>query len=345
MYSTILSQRASLLSAPTLNPINCSGGWSEPGGASTRRMRRARGERRDAPEPTSEAAGPARRGPGVGMTMSKDRPALRSETTMRGTSSRCVPRGWTRIQAPIVAVDRRPHPRRRRGRSRSARASCTTGRRAEAIDAVRDGAGRARHAPVPRRRRPAGAASSGSQPKLRGRERHRRRDAAAAIMVTAGANMAFMHAVLATTIAGRRGDPAGAVLFQPRDGDRDGRLPRRPRADRRALPAARRRDRARDHDRARAPSSRSRRTIRAARCSTEASLRARQRALPRARRLPLLRRAVRVLHLRRGASRVARVVRRARRITRSRCTRCRRPTGSPAGGSATWSIRSTSRRR
>src|SRR5229473_801823 len=35
MYSTILSQRASLLSAPTLNPINCSGGWSSPPAAVT----------------------------------------------------------------------------------------------------------------------------------------------------------------------------------------------------------------------------------------------------------------------------------------------------------------------
>ena len=29
MYSTILSQRISLLSAPTLNPVNCSGDWRD----------------------------------------------------------------------------------------------------------------------------------------------------------------------------------------------------------------------------------------------------------------------------------------------------------------------------
>ena len=90
------------------------------------------------------------------------------------------------------------------------------------------------------------------------------------VMVTAGANMAFMHAVLAITEPGRRDHPAGAVLLQPRDGDRDGRLPRRARRRPTSAISSTRRDRARDHRRARARSSRSRRTTRAARCYREA---------------------------------------------------------------------------
>ena len=59
--------------------------------------------------------------------------------------------------------------------------------------------------------------------------------------------MAFMNAVLAIADPGDEIDPAGAVLLQPRDGDRDG--GRRPvrRADRRELSARPGRDRARDH--------------------------------------------------------------------------------------------------
>ena len=53
------------------------------------------------------------------------------------------------------------------------------------------------------------------------------------------------------------------------------------------------------HRRARAPSSRSRRTIRAARCSPSASLRDGQRPVPRPRHLSHHRRGLRVLHLRR----------------------------------------------
>ncbi|CAA9437979.1 MAG: Aspartate aminotransferase, partial [uncultured Phycisphaerae bacterium] len=46
---------------------------------------------------------------------------------------------------------------------------------------------------------------------------------------------------------GRRGDPAVAVLLQPRDGDRHRRVPGGRRPDRRRLPAAGRRDRGRRH--------------------------------------------------------------------------------------------------
>ena len=151
--------------------------------------------------------------------------------------------------------------------------------------------------------------------------------------------MAFMHAVLAITDAGRRGHPAGAVLLQSRDGDRDGRLPRRARCrptsaiscDLDAIARARSR-------RARAPSSPSRRTTRAARCFREAALRAVNDALPRARPVPHQRRGLRVLHLRRRAPRLAGRRSRTPPRTPSRCTRCRRPTASPAGASATWCI-------
>ena len=68
--------------------------------------------------------------------------------------------------------------------------------------------------------------------KLRRRERHRRR--ARRPDHGDGGRQHGVHARRAgDDQPGRRGDPAGAVLFQPRDGDPDGRLPRRPRADRR----------------------------------------------------------------------------------------------------------------
>ena len=150
--------------------------------------------------------------------------------------------------------------------------------------------------------------------------------------------MAFMHAVLAITVARRRNHPAGAVLLQPRDGDRDGRLPGRARADRRSLSAATsRRSRGAMTPRTRAivtisPNNPSGAVL------SEASLRAVNELCRDARHVSHLRRAVRVLHLRRGPPRVARLVRRRRRRTPSRCTRCRRRTGSPAGASATWRI-------
>ena len=53
----------------------------------------------------------------------------------------------------------------------------------------------------------------------------------------------------------------------------------------------------------------------------------------------ICRRDLRVLHLRSGARTSRRVRSRTRPRTRSRCTRCRRPTAWPGGGSATWSTR------
>ena len=104
------------------------------------------------------------------------------------------------------------------------------------------------------------------------RERHRRR----ARQPRHGhrrRNMAFMHAAARDHRARRRSHPAGAVLLQPRDGDSDGRLPRRARPHRRAVSAATSTPFAPRSPLARAPSSPSRRTIRAAPCSPSASLR------------------------------------------------------------------------
>ena len=132
------------------------------------------------------------------------------------------------------------------------------------------------------------------------------------VMVTAGANMAFMHAALARHAARRRDHPARAVLLQPRDGDSDGRLHDRARADRRPVPAAPRSDSPGDHrshaggrdDLAEQPERRGVQRVVVARA---------ERALPRSRAVSHLRRDVRVLHLRVGAARVAGVVRRCRR--------------------------------
>ena len=107
---------------------------------------------------------------------------------------------------------------------------------------------------------------------------------------------------------------------------------------------SRRHPRARSR-RARARSSPSRRTTRAARCFRRPRC-ARSTTLCRERGLyPHHRRGLRVLHLRRGAARVAGRRSPARTRTRSRCTRCRRRTASPAGASATWCTRSALARR
>jgi aspartate/methionine/tyrosine aminotransferase len=66
------------------------------------------------------------------------------------------------------------------------------------------------------------------------------------LMVTAGANMAFVHAVLAITAPGRD-HPERPVLLQPRDGHPDGRLHGGSRRHRRSLPAAPRRAACRHH--------------------------------------------------------------------------------------------------
>ena len=87
-------------------------------------------------------------------------------------------------------------------------------------------------------------------------------------MVTAGANMAFMHAVLATTAPGDEVILPVPFYFNHEmaiemAGCRAVRVPTDERYQLSLDAIARR-----DHDRARAPSSRSRRTIRAARCSS-----------------------------------------------------------------------------
>ncbi len=132
---------------------------------------------------------------------------------------------------------------------------------------------------------------------------------AARIMVTAGANMAFMHAVLATTSPGDEVILPDPVLFQSRDGHRDGGVPRRPRPDRRSLSAVdSTRSRARSRSRTRAivtisPNNPSGAVLRGGGAARS------QRAVPRSRAVPHLRRDLRVLHLRRRTPRLARLVR------------------------------------
>ena len=236
--------------------------------------------------------------------------------------------GWTpsrRRSSRSSATD----PRRRPGPSRSARASSTTGRRPRRSTPSATALGRPGDARVRRRRGPAAAGRRESRASCRTRTASTSA-AAAAIMVTAGANMAFMHAVLAMTHARRRSHPAGAVLLQSRDGDRDGRLPRRSAcrpttryqlaldAIARAITAATRAivtDLAEQSERRgaeRGVAARSeRRSAASAGCITSAD------------------ETVRVLHLRRRRATCRRGRSRAPPATRSRCTRCRRPTASP----------------
>src|ERR1700719_4564854 len=113
MYSTILSQRISLLSAPTLNPINCSGDWRD-AAASPHDRASARARRRPSNPVTSRrvtrGAGAGGRVGGTGapgavddqLAMSKNRPAFPSETTMQKTLGSLT--RMDAIQAPIVAV-------------------------------------------------------------------------------------------------------------------------------------------------------------------------------------------------------------------------------------------------
>ena len=84
------------------------------------------------------------------------------------------------------------------------------------------------------------------------------------IVVTAGGNMAFVNAVLAVTDPGDEVILAGAVLLQPRHGDRDGRVPHGGGADRRSTTSCGPTPSARPSRRARARSSPSRPTTRAA---------------------------------------------------------------------------------
>src|SRR5262245_5518130 len=94
MYSTMRSQRTSLLSAPTLNPINWSGDWSEP--AAVRRSDAA------SAQATSRQSTPEKSRRGRVRSMSKNRPGLLSETTMQRTLGART--RMDAIQAPIVAV-------------------------------------------------------------------------------------------------------------------------------------------------------------------------------------------------------------------------------------------------
>ena len=142
---------------------------------SRRRSRRARTRRREARRPARNGESGRRGTRGAGITMSKDRPALRSETTMR------------RHRAAGDADGRRPgadHCRRRRLiRAGAGHDLARAGGRAlrTAARGARGGAGgagRARDPRVQRRRRPAGARRARS-PEAGRRERHRRHAAAA----------------------------------------------------------------------------------------------------------------------------------------------------------------------
>ena len=170
----------------------------------------------------------------------------------------------------------------------------------------------------------------------RARERHRSADRTRRVVVTAGGNMAFVNAVLAVT------DPGDEVILQapfyfnhdmaiviagcrtvavPTDDRVPAAAGRDPRGDH-AADARRRHHLAEQPDRRGLPGSGAARG---------------ERPVRRARALPRPRRGVRVLHVRRRAALLARRVRPAGTTTRSRCSRSRRPTGWPAGGSATWS--------
>ena len=137
-----------------------------------------------------------------------------------------------------------------------------------ALDAVQRRARRRRRPTNTRTARDCRRSSTDDRRKLARRERHRRR-AWRRIMVTAGANMAFMHAVLATTM------PGDEVILRSRSTSITRWRSRWPAA----VPSASRptsaissrldAHRARRSPPARAPSSRSRRTIRAARCCRE----------------------------------------------------------------------------
>src|SRR5262245_42000503 len=203
MYSTILSQRTSLLSAPTLNPINWSGACSAP--AAVRAPDATSSDARTRPVRTARRGRVrGRSGHGVSISMSKDRPAFMSETTVptrfsRLPSRELVARPATRmaaIQAPIVAVIG-DFIRQVPGTISLGQGVVHYGPPREAIDAVaaalseprthqyHDGAG----LPELIDCIAAKLAAENGIDATRGSR----------IMVTAGANMAFVHAVLATT--------------------------------------------------------------------------------------------------------------------------------------------------
>ena len=167
------------------------------------------------------------------------------------------------------------------------------------------------------------------------RERHRR-PRGRRVMVTAGANMAFMHAVLAIT------EPGDEIILpvpfyfnhemaiQMAGCRAVARADRRPAISSTSTPSGAR------SPIGRAPSSPSRRTTRAAPSSHEASLRELN-ALCRERgHVPHHRRGVRVLHLRRRRHVSPGSFAGRRRPHDLACIRCRRPTASPAGASDTW---------
>ena len=216
------------------------------------------------------------------------------------------------VQAPIVAGDRRPdspdagHDLARAGRGALRTAAGGARRRARRAVATRRRTS-TRTAPACRRcverliARSCGARTASTS------------RAAAASMVTAGAQHGVHARGARDHRAGRRDHPAGAVLLQSRDGDSDGRLPR----------GARRRPtsaiscdldaiRARDHRRTRAIVTVSPNNPSGAVYPRSGAARG-ERAVRRARPLSHQRRGLRVLHLRSGAPCLAGLVRRRRR--------------------------------
>ena len=271
--------------------------------------------------------------------MSKDRPAVR----LRDNHARTVD-APTRMDADPGADRRRSIGdliRQMPGTISLGQGVVHYGPPPAAVDAVRDALAAPGDARVPRRRRAAGAASSAIAQKLAAENGI---DVArgSRVMVTAGANMAFMHAVLAITAPGDEVILPVPFYFNHEmaiemAGCRVVRVPTDERYQLRS-----RRDRARDHaaharDRhhlaeqpERRGAIRRRRCARSTRCAASAA--------------SITSRDEPYEYFTYGARapRVAGLVRRRRRRTRSRCTRCRRRTGSPAGASATWCIRSSS---
>ncbi len=180
-----------------------------------------------------------------------------------------------------------------------------------ALDAVRDALRDAVDPRVPGRRRAAGARRARSRRSCARRTASTWR-AARRVMVTAGANMAFVHAVLAITAPGDEIILPVPFYFNHEMAIQMAGCTAVRVADRRSLSAAPRRAARGDHRSharhrhglAEQPERRRLQRGRAARG---------QRALPRSRALSHRRRGVRVLHLRRGAARVAGIVSRRRR--------------------------------
>ena len=244
------------------------------------------------------------------------------------------------VQAPIIAVHRRPRSGRRPARFRSGRASCTTARRRAALDAVRAALADAGDARIPGRRRPAGRSSTRSRRSCGG-ERHRRRarqphhgDRRRATWRSCTPCWRSPRRATRSSCPCRSISTTRWRFRWP--GCRAVRVP----TDDALSAASRRASRAAITDRTRAIVTISPNNPSGA-VFSEAALRAVNDALPRPRDVPHRRRGLRVLHLRIGAARLAGIASRRRTRTRSRCSRCRRPTASPAGASATWCTRSS----